>query len=157
MKTITTLLAAAMMALPITSRADHGRPGDGPRHRDDGARVAGAIVAGVAIVGTIAAIANHHDRDYRPEPAYCPPPPPRPMPPVRHWVPGAYETQRERVLVPGHWTTVTERVRGGWGWGHHHGRHHERYITRRVWIPERYEWRETQVWVPGHWEMVRGY
>ncbi len=147
--TVPLVAATMLLALPNSSRADHGRY-DNPRRDNNNAAV--AIVAGIAAVGVIAAIASHHDRDRHVARAYCAPPPP---PPPRHWVPGHYETRRERVCIPGYWQTVTEPVRHphGRGWGHHQ----VRYVPRQVWVPERFEWRETQVWVPGHHVMARRY
>ena len=120
----------------------------------------GAIVAGIATVGIIAAIASSHNGSYSVSyhgSSYPPPPPPRcepPPPPRQVWYSGHYETQRNQVCIPGYWNVVQVPAEYGWvctprGW---------RYVevkpacTQRVWVPERYEWQETRVWIPGRYE-----
>ena len=144
--------AVILATTPATSRAEDYRHQLPDRHRDNnGAAV--AIVAGIATIGLIAALASHNDRPYsRYDRGYCPPPPP-----PQRWVPGHYETRRERVCVPGYWDTVT--IPAEYGWVRHGCRQAWVMIrpecTRRVWVPERYEWRETRVWVPGRHEVCR--
>jgi len=135
--------ALVIATTPKTARAEHRRDND----------TAVAIVAGVAVVGIIAAIASHHDADvqvsysnYR----CAPSPPPRYEPPPRR-IRGHYETRREKIVHPGFWKTVIVPAEYGWVG---HGCH-RRYVVvkpechRRVWVPERCEWIETKVWVPG--------
>lgn len=126
-----------------------------------------AIVAGIATVGLIAAIASQHSNAsvnysfstgvYRPP--HCSPPPPPPPPrcePPQRWVPGHYETVREKVVYPGYWDTVTEPAE--YAWVKHGCRWEYKMVkppcTKRVWVPERCEWIEKQVWVAGHFEPV---
>jgi hypothetical protein len=143
-------VAAALLVAAAPNKAEAG-------NKD--CDTAAAIVAGVAAVGLLAVIASQSNSrvavDYRVG-SYMPPPPP---PPVQEWVPGHYEISRERVCIPGYWTTVTEPAEYGWV------RQGCRRVwvmikppcTRKVWVPERYEWQETRVWVPGHYMTANGY
>src|SRR5262249_20515325 len=81
--------------------------------------------------------------------------PPRCEPP-RVWIEGHYDCGRERVCIPGYYTT--ECVPAEYGWVRHGCRSeyvliHSEY-RRQVWVPERFEYRETKVWVPGHFEVA---
>jgi hypothetical protein len=159
MTAIGTVAVFAATFVPQTSFAG------GRDHYDHHDNTAAAIFAGVAAVGIIAAVASSQHADvsvdyrvgtsvYRP-PQHCPPPPPRCEPPQR-WIPGHYETVREKVVHPGYWDTVTEPAE--YGWVRHGCRWEYKMIkppcTKRIWVPERCEWIEKQVWVAAHFEPV---
>ncbi len=141
-------VVAALFAVLAPSPAQAGQRG-----RDN---TAIAVVAGVATVGIIAALASHNSNvtvDYRVG-TFAPPAPP--PPPPHRWVPGHYQTVREKIVHPGYWQTVTEPAQ--FGWVQHGCRWEYRMIkpayTRHVWAPERVEWIEKQVWVPGRFEPI---
>jgi hypothetical protein len=123
---ITMAAIATFAVAPLTVRADH----------NDSRST--SFYIGIAAEGFRASFASY-DR--------CAPPPPR-------WIPGHYETRRDRVCIPGYWQTI--EVPAEYGWVRHGWRWCYVVVkpacTRRVWVPERYEWRETRVWVPGHYE-----
>jgi hypothetical protein len=132
-----TAIALGTAVMPATSYAGEHYRGD------NGWNTAVAVIAGVAIVGTIAAIASQHDHDRSyGRHDYCPPPP------------GHYEIRHQRVCIPGYWDTVVTPAEYGWvrygcRWSYVVVRPE---CARRVWVPERTEWQETRVWVPGHVE-----
>jgi len=71
-----------------------------------------------------------------------------------HYVPGHYETVRERVRIPGscYRVWVSARYRSSCGlFGSRHRRGHSpgHYEIRRR--RDRYEYRTKRVWVPGHY------
>jgi hypothetical protein len=70
------------------------------------------------------------------------------------WVPGHYETVRERVWIPGRVQKVWVEPRYGWRRGSC-GRAYRGCISRGHWElverPGRYEYRDTQVWIEGCW------
>jgi hypothetical protein len=148
-KIATGVTLAAMLAMfgsPV-AHADHDRKDRGKSND----RTA-AIVAGIATVGLIAALAS---RDSAVSVSYhaprCSPPPPRQV-----WVPGHYQTVREKVCRPGYWETV--RTPAEYGWVRHGCSWHYVLVkpacTTRVWVPERCEFIEKHVWVPGHFKPV---
>jgi hypothetical protein len=153
--------AAAVFATTLMPQTSYA----GSRDCDNDDNTGAAIVAGIAAVGLIAAIASQHsnvsvdysysNRVYRPPQCAPPPPPPRCEPPQR-WIPGHYETVREKVVHPGYWDTVTTPAE--YAWVKHGCRWEYTMIkppcTKRVWVPERCEWIEKQVWVAGHYEPV---
>jgi len=148
---LTGVSLVAMVMLTATSRPAYAG-------HDDGWETAGLVLAGIAAVGTIAAIVHGESADVHVEVGYNhrPPPPPRCEPP-RRWIPAHYEVRSQKVVHPGHWEVVVEPARYGWV---RHG-HCNRYVLlqpacrKRVWVPERCEWVETRVRVAGHWELGR--
>jgi hypothetical protein len=70
------------------------------------------------------------------------------------WIPGHYETVRERVWVPGCVQRVWVEPRYGWR-RDHRGRFFRSCLAQghyeRVEQPGRYEYRDAQVWVDGCW------
>lgn len=75
----------------------------------------------------------------------------------RVWVPGHYVTTTERVLVSeGHYDTKVIPAR--YEWRRHHG-HYDRVCVEpervvKVWHPAEYENRTVQTWVPGCYKTV---
>ncbi len=77
--------------------------------------------------------------------------------PPRRFIPGHYETRREKIVRPGYWDVIVDPAEYGWV---RRGCRWEYVVVRpecrrRVWVPERCEWVETQVWIPGRYEEFR--
>jgi hypothetical protein len=152
-KIIVGLLMVTLLSFPITPRT----------YADvNGWEAAGLILAGAVGYAIIDDIADNHSRPryYYGAPIYQPEPRVRVYQTrqMRHWVPGHYEVQTEKVWIDGCYEKVwvppvTQRVwvqprngRGYWREDIVEPGHFE-----NVWHKGYWDYQEVQVWVEGFW------